>query len=303
MIEKKFLSILSCPRCKNSLQEKNNRLACLICRNTYTVAHGIPKLFLQKQSIDVQLSKDKWDKQYKEILLIETHKKNRMVLSQKSFLSPYKKYMKKGIFLDLGCGIAWQSFFLAQEGIPTIGIDISIEALLKSKNLLRRIAHGYNFIQADFLNVPLKDNSVSFIYWGLSIEYVFDTQRAINEAYRVLKKGGRVVVPFPVVSLSTLVYHQLRGGDIPRIPVLSQLMEFVHVTLLRGKYMHYGYGQTFTIGAMKAFFKRAGFHVEKVDYFDVYYPLALIPVPLRPLLQKLIHLRPFWPFAYLEATK
>ena len=51
------------------------------------------------------------------------------------------------------------------------------------------------------------------------------------------------------------------------------------------------------------FFKRAGFHVEKVDYFDVYYPLALIPVPLRPLLQKLIHLRPFWPFAYLEATK
>jgi ubiquinone/menaquinone biosynthesis C-methylase UbiE len=192
---------------------------------------------------------------------------------------------------------------LAKEGVSVLGLDISYEAVAKSQLLFKGEKLPGLFIQADFLNIPLKNNSVGLIYWGLSIEYVKDTQKAIYEAYRVLKPKGRIVVPFPVVSLSTLFYHQFRGGDIPRVPILQELMELIHVKILKGKYMHYGYGQTFTIRSIRKMFVNAGFRVKNIDFFDTHYPISSFPRLVRPALRKLLRFRLFWPFAYIEAVK
>ena len=251
----------------------------------------------------LKISEEKWDKQYKKSSEIKKYMNDPIVISHKRFLSSYKKYLKKNIFLDLGCGIAWTSFFLAKEGVCVLGLDISYEAVAKSQLLFKEEKLPGLFIQADFLNIPLKDNSVGFIYWGLSIEYVRNTQKAIHEAYRVLNPKGRIVVPFPVVSFSTLFYHQFRGGDIPRVPILKELMELIHVKILKGRYMHYGYGQTFTTNSMGKMFVNAGFRVKAIDFFDTYYPISIFPRLVRPVLRKFLLFRLFWPFAYIEAVK
>lgn len=256
-----------------------------------------------KKGIDVQISEKEWDRLYKSQMLLNDFQSDPMVASHTKFLKRYYKQIKKGIFLDLGCGIAWHSLYFSKRGVKTIGLDISLEGLLKSHVMFKKNNKQGFFIQGDFLHVPLEDSVVSFIYWGMAIEYVRDTQQAVNEAYRVLKKGGVVLVPFPPVSFTTLLYHQLRGGDIPRIAGIREIMEFIHVNMLKGKYMHYGYGQTFTVRDMKTYFKTAGFKDIKVGYFDTYYPLSLLPSPLRPIGWRLINLRPFWPFAYIQATK
>lgn len=302
MIQGKYLQLFCCLFCKGELRQASNNLVCNRCNRQYGIRDGIPRLLKGEESIDVQISTEKWDNIYAKDTL-EEYKTNNIVLSQRDFLSQYKQYINKGVFLDLGCGIALQSLFLAQEGVSIVGIDISVAALAKSADLFKKEKLSSCFLQANFLELPLKDNSVQFIYWGLSIEYARDTKKAVKEAYRVLKKGGRIIVPFPVASFTTILYHQFRGGDIPRIPIIRELMEIIHVKIFKGKYMNYGYGQTFTVSEIEKIFKESGFRIQKIGYYDICYPLVLVPTLLRAILRNILHLRPFWPFAYIEATK
>lgn len=253
---------------------------------------------------DVALSKDRWEKIYKRRKSgkKENYETDPTVLSYKKFLDRYKRYFRSGIFLDLGCGIAFVSAILSKEGVSILGVDVSTVAIRKSRELFKKEKLKGKFIEADLLKLPLRDNSVSFIYSCMSLEYVKDTQGAISESYRVLKPKGIMVAIVPVISLTTLTYHQLRG-DIPGIPVLKQLTEWIHIKVLKGKYMHYGYEQSFTVSKLKKMYKKAGFNVNRVDFFDMHYPIEFIPSAVRPGFKKLLKHRPFWPLVYVEARK
>lgn len=255
-------------------------------------------------SDDVALSKKRWEGIYKKTLLDDRQDfhTDPTIRSYKKFLDGYKKYYQHGTFLDLGCGIAWTSAVLAKKGIHTVGIDISSEAIQKSKEIFKKHKLKGRFIQADLLALPLQDASVDFIYSCMSIEYVRDTQKAVEETYRVLKPKGVMVAIVPVVSLTTLTYHQLRG-DIPQIPIIKSFMEWVHVKVLKGKYMQYGYEKSFTPFYLRSLFLRAGFQVKKIDYFDMHYPITFVPQIIRPFAQRLLKYRPFWPLVYIEAMK
>ena len=136
----------------------------------------------------------------------------------------------------------------------------------------------------------------------MSLEYVKDTKQALTESYRVLKKGGMMVAIVPVVSFTTLTYHQTRG-DIPGIPIVKQLMEFIHIHILRGKYMKYGYEQSFTVNSLRSLFQSAGFTVNNIDFFPMYYPLAFLPKAWQPVARRLLRHRFFWPLVYVETRK
>lgn len=253
---------------------------------------------------DVKLSKKRWEKLHEDqkLHVEKDYKNDPTILSYKRFLDNYKKYFMLGTFLDLGCGIAFVSALLAKEGVSILGVDISASAIEQSKELFRKENLKGKFIQANLLNLPIKNDSVDFIYSCMSLEYVKDTKKAINEAFRVLKRGGKVVAIVPVISLTTMTYHQLRG-DIPNLPIIRNIFEFIHLRILKGRYMHYGYEQSFTPGNLKELFEGSKFKVNKIDYFDMYYPIAFIPPSLRPYFQQLLRHKPFWPLVYIEAEK
>ncbi len=255
-------------------------------------------------SDDVVLSKKRWESIYRKTSWSDKqdYRNDPTIIAYKQFLHKYKKYYHNGTFLDLGCGIAWTSAVLAKEGVEVIGIDISSEAIRKSKALFKKERLKGRFIQADLLSLPLKDASVDFIYSCMSIEYVRDTQKAVDEAYRVLKPKAVMVAIVPSISLTTLSYHQLRG-DIPHIPVIKQFMEWLHLKVLKAKYMHYGYEESFEPSYIRSLFTNAGFIVKNIDYFDGYYPIGFIPKILRTHVQRLLRYRPFWPLMFIEVVK
>lgn len=253
-------------------------------------------------SEDVVLSKQRWEHLHGKETLQRAIQKDPTIQSYYRFLSQYKKDIKKGTFLDLGCGIAWVSSLLARDGVKIVGIDISREAVMKSKRVFRSRGVTGTFVQGDLLHLPFRDNEFSFIWSCMSLEYVRDTKRAIEEAYRVMGAGGRMVAIVPVVSLTTLTYHQLRG-DLPNVPLLKQLMEWFHLKLMKGKFMAYGYEQSFTPGQLRRLFEGAGFRVNTIDYFPMHYPIAFVPAVIRPFVQSLLAFRPFWPLVYVEAMK
>lgn len=253
-------------------------------------------------SEDVVLSKQRWEHLHKKETLRRTIQKDPTIQSYWRFLSRYKKDFQKGALLDLGCGVAWVSSLLARDGVRVVGIDISREAINKSKRLFRTQAATGTLVQGDLLNLPFQDARFSFIWSCMSLEYVRDTRRAIEEAYRVLAPNGKMIAVVPVVSLTTLTYHQLRG-DIPNVPLLKQFMEWFHLNLMKGKFMAYGYEQSFTPGQLRRLFESAGFGVNTVDYFPMHYPIAFVPAIIRPFVQSILTFRPFWPLVYIEAEK
>lgn len=295
------IKLLKCIRCGGRLGFVK-KLVCLKCGMDYKVKKDIPIMLGEMGSVDTVISKKNWERIYKSELIRKGYEDDLQIMSHLKFILEYEKYFKKGIYLDLGCGISRTTPYLVKRNVEIIGIDISYEGVYKSKLLMKQNKLRGDFIQADFLDIPLKNNGIDFIYWGLALEYVEDTQRAVDEAYRVLRKGGRVLAAFPVVSVGNLTYQQLRG-DIPRVKILGPIVKFIHVNVLKGRYLKFGYGQSFTTRGIKSVFQKSGFKSIKIGYFDTYYPIDFLPKLVQPLFRRLLRWRPFWPFAYIEAMK
>lgn len=79
-----------------------------------------------------------------------------------------------------------------------------------------------NFSSADALCLPFSDSSFDVVVSGFLMRNVIDLQKALQEQYRVLKRGGRSVVLdttrpkknilFPLIKLHTQVLIPMLGG-------------------------------------------------------------------------------------------
>ena len=107
--------------------------------------------------------------------------------------------------LDLGSGTGFFTDLLAGSYNQVIGLDISNEMLNfakenRNKNIL--------WLEADAHNIPLKDNSIDFIYSNLVIQWFDPLDEAITEMLRVLKPGGLLI--FTTLVEGTL--HELKSS-------------------------------------------------------------------------------------------
>jgi SAM-dependent methyltransferase len=95
--------------------------------------------------------------------------------------------------IELGCGTAYWSAWLARRGARPVGIDVTEAQLATARRL--QAEHGLEFtlIQASAEDVPLPDASfdVALSEYGASIWC--DPHRWIPEAARLLRPGGRLV--------------------------------------------------------------------------------------------------------------
>ena len=93
--------------------------------------------------------------------------------------------------LDVPCGWGRHSVLLAEQGYDVVGADLSFD-------LLRRGAPGPLYVAADVRQQPFPDASFDavinvFTSLGLFLDDEEDL-RALREAYRLLKPGGRFLL-------------------------------------------------------------------------------------------------------------
>ena len=107
--------------------------------------------------------------------------------------------LKKGeVVLDLGSGAGFDCFLAATkvgESGKVIGVDMTAEMIEKARGNARKGGyHNVEFRLGEIENLPVANNSVDVVISNCVINLSTDKKRVLEETYRVLKPGGRVMV-------------------------------------------------------------------------------------------------------------
>ncbi|HEX4230389.1 MAG TPA: metalloregulator ArsR/SmtB family transcription factor [Bryobacteraceae bacterium] len=96
---------------------------------------------------------------------------------------------------DLGAGEGTFSQLLAQRAERVIAVDSS-EKMVKFGAALARKHNVKNleYRQGDMEDLPLNDASVDLAFFSQSLHHAVHPQKAVAEAARILKPGGRIVI-------------------------------------------------------------------------------------------------------------
>lgn len=103
-----------------------------------------------------------------------------------------------GTVLDLGCGSCEAIATLKQEGAKQlVGLDISLIELVLGQKLLAEQGVDAILVAGCAEALPFRDNLFDFIYSPDVIEHVSNQASYLQQAHRVLKLGGSVLLNSP----------------------------------------------------------------------------------------------------------
>jgi SAM-dependent methyltransferase len=96
---------------------------------------------------------------------------------------------------DIGCGDGYLTIEIARWARTVTGIDRSDDVLERAKSLAtRRQVSNIAWKKGELVRLPLRDASVDVALLSQSLRFASDPERALAEAARVVRPGGRVLV-------------------------------------------------------------------------------------------------------------
>jgi len=133
---------------------------------------------------------------------------NSLILRRSIKILDYFAVAKKKIFrpkvLDLGCGDGRFTAFLG-EFADTDALELSSEAVKMANSKHPHV----NYFQGDALTYSLEENTYDVVVSQEVIEHIEDQESYIEVCYKVLKKGGYLIMTTP----NKKVFDHMKGGN------------------------------------------------------------------------------------------
>jgi len=204
------------------------------------------KQYLNKKTKEAwDLHAGRWKKDIKKIKFF-----NRKELEERNnylFKIIHSLKGKKKI-LDAGCGFGANAVYAALLGHKVIGLDFSEKNLHLAKEYAKINGVKLALIKSDVRSMPFKNKSFDVIISGGVIEHFPETEKAIKEHARVLKKGGLFV------------------GHVPQRVTIFVLSKLFLKSI--GKWS-IGYEKSFSTGKFKRYLEDSGFKLIKVKRLEI----------------------------------
>ena len=161
-----------------------------------------------------------------------------------------------GKVLDIGCGAGDRLDVLRSEGFETYGVETSNSADYAKNHLNLKVLKG------DLFSAHFPNHFFDMVTLYHVLEHTHDPKGVIVEIYRILEKGGVLVIQVPNKdSLQFKLFHKSWAAfDVPRD-------------------LYY-----FNIHTLHSLLKRVGFIVSKIDHFMNWWHPPTLVLSLFPAL-------------------
>ena len=115
--------------------------------------------------------------------------------SWKGLAEALLRLMPPMVIADLGAGEGAFALLLARQARKVIAVDTSAKMIEVARE--QALSHGVKNVEyrlGDMEEVPIEDSEVDLVFFSQSLHHALHPERAVDEASRILKPGGRVVI-------------------------------------------------------------------------------------------------------------
>ena len=99
------------------------------------------------------------------------------------------------VIADLGAGEGTFALLLAERAKKVIAVDTSAKMIeVAREQALRHGIENVEYRLGDMEEVPIDDGQVDLVFFSQSLHHALHPERAIQEAWRILSPGGRIVI-------------------------------------------------------------------------------------------------------------
>ena len=119
--------------------------------------------------------------------------------------------------LELGCGTAYVSAWLARRGARVVGIDNSAAQLATARRLQRAYGLALTLIHGNAERVPYPDASFDLAVSEYGARLWADPSRWVPEAARILRPGGVLIFLKSAKNRMSSTWVWRKGGILPQI--------------------------------------------------------------------------------------
>ena len=96
---------------------------------------------------------------------------------------------------DLGAGEGAFALLLAQRATKVIAVDTSAKMIeFGREQALRHGVKNVEYRLGDMEELPVDDSAVDLVFFSQSLHHALHPARAVAEAWRILRSGGRIVI-------------------------------------------------------------------------------------------------------------
>ena len=157
--------------------------------------------------------------------------------------------------LELGCGAAQWSTFLALDRARPVGLDLSAAQLTAARKFMAERGVDFPLVHASAEDVPLESASFDLIFCDHGAMSFASPERTLPEVKRLLRPGGRLVF----CSVSALA-HACWNDELDCVTSLMQTPIFGQAREVSDGFVSYRLPHSEWIGL----FGRFGFRVDRL---------------------------------------
>jgi ubiquinone/menaquinone biosynthesis C-methylase UbiE/DNA-binding transcriptional ArsR family regulator len=144
------------------------------------------------------------------------------------------RLMPPMVIADLGAGEGAFALLLAQRATKVIAVDTSAKMIEVGREQAHR--HGVTNVEyrlGDMEELPIEDASVDLVFFSQSLHHALHPERAVHEAARILRPGGRIVildlVKHRFEEARELYADEWLGFSEPEVEAMLEKADFQHV--------------------------------------------------------------------------